>query len=210
MNKVISLILLTLLVSLRISAQNINEKSVAIKDFPKQDVTEPLVDILNEIKIQYDEAIKMLGDIKNIEIDEADVTFDVTNTNIEDGNISVLIFKSDIKRTGKKESTITFSLIDSTDNNKAMSFSLKKDFIKKTPNYELAKLIANTAKAFVSINTKIGKLKGKTFEIDIVYSVELDGSIDISGKIISIRLDGSYERDHQVQNTIKLIFKTKN
>jgi hypothetical protein len=186
--------------------QSCCKKPVYDSGFPKQDVEIPLDTIMNELKAQYDYAINALGNSNRIKVVEADVIFDVTNTSIADGNIKVLIFKADIGKTTLRESTITFNLADTT-----RSRSYYAATKTKTPDYELGKLIISSANAFKSIrNLYIGPSGANRFEVDVVFGVTLAGALDVNPKIGIASADASYERDHLVQQTIRMIFQADN
>jgi len=130
-----------------------------VSGFPQQDVAVSLDSVMNELKAQYDYAISELGNSNKIKIMEADVVFDVTNSSLADGNIKVLVFRADIKKTTLRESTITFSMADTT---KTKSYHAVTQ--KRTPNYELGKLIVSSANAFKSIkNIYIGPTGARQF-----------------------------------------------
>jgi len=144
-----------------------------------------------------------LGNSNKIKIVEADVVFDVTNTSLSDGNIKVLVFKADIRKTTLRESTIIFSLADTTKN--------KNNYVarqRNTSNYELGKLIISSANAFKSIkNIYIGPAGARQFEVDVVFGVTLSGALDVNPSINIVSINASYERDHLVNQTIKMVFQ---
>ena len=176
---------------------------MVVSGFPQQDVAVPLDSIMNELKAQYDYDIKELGNSNKIKIVEADVVFDVTNSSLADGNIKVLVFKADVRRAALRESTITFSMADTT---KTRSYHVVAQ--KKTPNYELGKLIISSANAFQSIkNIYIGPTGARQFEVDVVFGVTLSGALDVNPSIGIVSADAFYERDHMVQQTIKMVFQ---
>lgn len=207
-NKLISLITAAVVISMgmmfqsccakKVPGQSDIENGVAFNDSAI-----PLKPILLAVKEQYDKALPSLN--KSIQLTEVDAIFDVENTNALDGNISIWVIKADYKHTTAGETTLTYSLLDTTKNaaNAMVQISLAK-------NDALARLIVNTANDFVkNQNLIIASLKPQTFEIDINYVVDSDGTIDISPKIGNLGLDGSYERDHKVTQTIQLKFKLK-
>ncbi|HEY2349307.1 MAG TPA: hypothetical protein VGH64_09835 [Puia sp.] len=194
------------IVCLVLSIQSCCKKPVYVSGFPKQDVEIPLDTIMNELKAQYDYAVNALGNSNRIKVIQADVVFDVTNTSVADGNIKVLIFKADIRRTTLRESTITFNLADTT---KSKSFYAATKT--KTPDYELGKLIISSANAFKSIkNVYIGPSGANRFEVDVVFGVTLAGALDVNPAIGIVSADASYERDHLVQQTIRMVFQVDN
>lgn len=183
--------------------QSCCKKPVAVSGFPQQDVAVPLDSIMNELKAQYDYAIKELGNSNKIKVVEADVVFDVTNTSLADGNIRVLVFKADIKKSTLRESTITFSLADTT---KSKNYYAARQM--KTPNYELGKLIISSANAFKSVkNIYIGPTGARQFEVDVVFGVTLSGALDVNPSIGIVSANASYERDHLVQQSVKMVFQ---
>jgi len=174
-----------------------------VSGFPQQDVAVPLDSIMNELKAQYDYAISELGNSNKIKVVAADVIFDVTNTSLADGNIKVLVFRADIRKTTLRESTVIFSLADTT---KSKSYHTVSQ--KRTPNYELGKLIISSANAFKSIkNIYIGPTGARQFEVDVVFGLTLSGALDVNPSINIVSVDASYERDHLVQQTIKMVFQ---
>ena len=79
---------------------------------------------------------------------------------------------------------------------------------KRTPNYELGKLIVSSANAFKSIkNIYIGPTGARQFEVDVVFGVTLSGALDVNPSIGIVSADASYERDHMVQQTVKMVFQ---
>ncbi len=195
--------LFILAVCMTATFQSCCKKPIVVSGFPQQDVAVPLDSIMNELKVQYDYAVNELGNSNKIKIVEADVVFDVTNTSLIDGNIKVLIFKADIHKATLRESTITFSLADTT--------KTKNNYVSRqrsTPNYELGKLIISSANAFKSIkNIYIGPTGARQFEVAVVFGVTLSGALDVNPSIGIASVDASYERDHLVQQTIKMVFQ---
>jgi len=183
--------------------QSCCKKPIVVSGFPQQDVAVPLDSIMNELKAQYDYAISELGNSNKIKVVAADVIFDVTNTSLADGNIKVLVFRADIRKTTLRESTVIFSLADTT---KSKSYHTVSQ--KRTPNYELGKLIISSANAFKSIkNIYIGPTGARQFEVDVVFGLTLSGALDVNPSINIVSVDASYERDHLVQQTIKMVFQ---
>lgn len=204
--KLMSLVVTVVIISIGMSLQSCCVKRPSVqpgKGVVFTDTAIPLKPILIAVKEQYDKASPLLS--KSIQLTEVDAVFDVANSDAIDGNISVWVLKADYKRTTAGETTITYSLLDTTKtaaNARVEMSSAKTD--------ALARLIVNTANDFVkNQNLIIASLKPQTFEIDINYSVDSDGTIEISPKIGNVGLDGSYERDHKVTQTIQLKFKLK-
>jgi len=164
------------------------------------DDTQPLQPILNQVKDQYDKASARLD--KSVVLTEVDAIFDVANSKAYEGSISVWVAKGDYKRTAAGETTVTYSLLE------PKKEQLESHLAPLPDSDKLAKLIVNTANDFVKTQSlKIANLELQTFEIDINYAIDSDGTIDISPKIGNVGIDGSYERDHKVTQTIKLMFK---
>jgi hypothetical protein len=183
--------------------QSCCKKPITVSGFPQQDVAVPLDSIMNELKAQYDYAVNELGNSNKIKIIEADVIFDVTNTSLADGNIKVLVFRADIRKTTLRESTIIFSLADTSKSKN--NYAARQ---RNTPNYELGKLIISSANAFKSIkNIYIGPTGARQFEVDVVFGVTLTGALDVNPSVNIASVDASYERDHLVQQTIKMVFQ---
>ncbi|HET7000223.1 MAG TPA: hypothetical protein VFI33_02895 [Puia sp.] len=183
--------------------QSCCKKPIVVSGFPQQDVAVPLDSIMNELKAQYDYAINELGNSNKIKVVAADVIFDVTNTSLVDGNIKVLVIRADIKKATLRESTVIFSLADTT---KSKNYYAARQ--RNTPNYELGKLIISSANAFKSIkNIYIGPTGARQFEVDVVFGVTLSGALDVNPSINIVSINASYERDHLVQQTIKMVFQ---
>jgi len=169
-----------------------------------QDETTSLKPLFLKVKNEYDLASARMS--PKIHITEVDAVFDVANTYILEGSVSVWVAKADYKRTTAGESTITYSLIDTIKENSPKP--LMHDSI--PDSNRLARLILKTTEKFLEVqNLNIASLKPQTFEIDINYSVDKEGNIDISPTIGKIGLDGSYDIDHKVAQTITLKFELK-
>ncbi|MGZ3943533.1 MAG: hypothetical protein ACXVJB_01255 [Mucilaginibacter sp.] len=176
------------------------QKTLTSQGVTFADNTQPLQPILNQVKDQYDKAAARLD--KSVVLTEVDAIFDVANSKAYEGSISVWVVKGDYKRTTAGETTITYSLLE------PKKEQLESHLAPLPDSDKLAKLIVNTANDFVKTQSlKIANLELQTFEIDINYAIDSDGTIDISPKIGNVGLDGSYERDHKVTQTIKLMFK---
>lgn len=161
--------------------------------------------LILELSKQYSDAMLRLAedDITDIKITELAVSFNSSNVTSVNGNIGILIFKTDVTKSNTKESTITFTLKEDTTYNKS--------FLRKKNEYSLADMIYNTAKTFNNINSmsQIGKLKSDSFEIEIEFAVQWDGEATIGGEIFKIGAEivGSTER--VTKHTIKLTFGVK-
>jgi hypothetical protein len=170
------------------------------------DTVYPVNNLLAKIREQYGMARLRFNDTSHLKVSQVDVVFDVTNTSILKGGLGVLVVKAEATHATSKESTITFTLADTTTPLiHALTVAPGSNVLDQKEN-ELAKLILNTYNQFLSIKTGIAKTTPTQFEIDIQFSVETDGNLDISGPLGIFTPEGYYEKDHKTLNIIRMTF----
>ena len=148
--------------------------------------------------------------IDSLVLKEADVTFDNIVSSGAEGSLSILVFKPQYTYTRKKETTVTFSLIN---NDLPKPVTSKFEFgvegkNKTVDDTTLAKLIQDAATQFSRVKFDLGdtsKLE-RDFEIDIAFSIDQSGGLQITGPIGSFTPEIDVTRDVQNSNTIALKF----
>ena len=172
------------------------------------DATRPVVEVINEIQNQYSIAWNKLGtDTAHIRVLEVDVAFDVTNASAINGQLGVVVASGKYARTASTESTDTFSLLDTTTHKNTFA---PHDKTIHTLTEDLANIIYNSAKSFESIKSAgIGHAGANKFEIDITFSVEKDGSLDVKIPLGVFSTEGGYQYSHKNSNSIKLVFEVQ-
>ena len=137
-------------------------------------------------------------------IQEADVTFDNVVSTVGAASLSILIFKGGYNYSRKKETTVKYSLTNTSA--AGISTNYIADSKKKNPD-ALADLIYNAAKQFSDIEVGGPEKFKKSVEIDISFSVDQSGSIEVSGPIGNVTPDLSVSKDVQNTHTMSVIFE---
>ena len=144
---------------------------------------------------------------------DADLVLDNVVSIDGSASLTILVFKPSYTYTRKKETTITFSLSNKDTSLKAHAiFGLggNKLHFKRNPN-ALRDLIVQTAEQMARLKFTFGQgnipAPGKDCEIDIVFTLENDGGLDISGPLSAI-LNGDISAtiDQANAHTITLKF----
>jgi len=166
----------------------------------------PLKDVFEQVLGQYEKAVSEITstDLKShtLTITEADVAFDNVITNNESATLSLLIFKAGYTHSKKKETTVTYSLVSVPDDQKDHALMAKK-----SKNEDALKnLIVAAYRQFISVNGPKGEGKfEKDIEINISFTVDQSGSIEVSGPIGGFTPDVTLSRD--VANTHSITLK---
>ncbi len=188
------------LVVLMILASGCSPRVVNINGTPQVPVD--LNEVISAMKVQFEAAQARLG-VLHLKPVSASVTVQVTKTETGNGDVSVLIFKPSYTRKVVKSSSITFDLQSPSAANLHMAVRRPGSI-----DFSLADLIVGAAKSYSELGPKpIPGLERQDFVIDVVFSIENDGSTGISFKVLGMGVDAGYEYDKAVQHELKLTCK---
>lgn len=178
--------------------QNPGTVAVPIKNMPQP----PLEEVVGAIQTQYEAAIKELEkqNIKNVEIESADISLKVSREISGTGEFKVLIIKPSASYTNSHSTTVTYSLVKKPSvggNNKLAKDDRLKD------------LIVASAKNFNDLRGTIGPLTKDSFGLDIVFSVKWEAGIGIEFDLWGIGADLSGATGKEIEHEMSLKFKFK-
>lgn len=190
--------------------------SCCIKQIGKPVAGYPVDQVFSLIHDQFEKALDSLKKAplkgnNSIFFTEADVVLDNVVSAVAGGSLTILVFKPSYTYTRKKETTLTFSLLNtdkppSVSRLSAMSVKFKND-----PDL-LEKLIINTAMQMAELkfafDDKHPDHVEKDVEIDIAFTVDQSGGIDITGPLTSA-LSGDFNASLDVANTHTITLKFK-
>ena len=144
-----------------------------------------------------------------VHLQEADAIFDNVVTTSENASLSILIFKPNYSNTKKTETTITFSLLYTDKPTAHAIINEPKIKFKNGQENALSALIENAAAQFskVAITLPEADKYEKNFEIDIAYTIDENGTLEISAPIGIINIGASVSVDNANTHIIKVIFK---
>jgi hypothetical protein len=168
----------------------------------------PLSTVFGKVLDQYKQADSLikLTDIgkHRLTITEADAIFDNVITNEQDASLSLLIFKAGYTHSKKKETTITYSLVGISGAKAANFLSHNVSKNSNNPN-ALRDLIVSSYQQFikVAVPKDIGDFE-KDIEIDISFTVDQTGNIEVSGPIGKFTPDVTLSRDVANTHTITI------
>jgi hypothetical protein len=165
----------------------------------------PLDKVVSVIQQQYAQALDTLNAKKiGVEINEADLSLQVSKISSASADISVWVVKPYAKYINTRSTKVTYIL-------KKQNVQAEKGgsgFIPK--DNSLRDLIINAATKFHNLKTKIGDLTQDSFSLDIIFAVEWDKSITLTFKIFGQGTEAIYENDSAVQHELVLTFKPTN
>ncbi|HWZ15055.1 MAG TPA: hypothetical protein VNW95_07425 [Mucilaginibacter sp.] len=177
-----------------------SHRVVSINGTPQVPVD--LNEVIAAMKVQFDAAKARLGGLHLIPV-SASVTVQVTKAETGNGDVSVLIFKPSYTRKVVKSSSIAFDLQSPSAANPHMAVRRPESI-----DYSLADLIVASAKSYSELGPRpIPGLEKQDFVIDVVFSIENDGSAGISFKVLGMGVDAGYEYNRAVQHELKLTCK---
>lgn len=157
--------------------------------------------VLDQFMQARDEIKGIDGARNTVTLTEADVVFDNVITDELDASLSILIFKAGYTHIKKKETTVTYSLTAPPANPAPRVANNGKN-----PN-AIKDLIVGAYKQFVAISVPqaVGTFQ-KSVEIDIAFTVEQSGDIDVSDAIGSFTPEVTLTRDVANTQTMKVTF----
>lgn len=163
----------------------------------------PLSQVVSVIQDQYARAVKDLKDKGiNVEINEADLSLQISKVSTVNAGITVAIFNPTSKYVNTRSMKVTYIL-----KKEKPEGDLKgggKKFVASEDN--LHDLIVDAATKFAGIDSAIGELTKDSFSLDIVFSIEWDNTINLAFKIFGQGATAGYEYDHTVQHELVLTF----
>ena len=193
--------------------------------FVETPTTFPLKDIYEQISSQFkiaNQSFRLLADslqngwnktegsttVDSLLLQEADVTFDNVVSSTVGGSLLIVFVKPGYTYSTKNETTVKFSLI------KAVPKTVKGEKGRNEPPRDqnaLSKLICSAAIQFSqdSTGTSLATDLEKHLEINIAFSVDQKGSVDLSIPFGSITPDINGSKEFVNTNTIALKFLLK-
>jgi hypothetical protein len=145
-----------------------------------------------------------------VQLQEADAIFDNVITTSETAGLSILVFKPNYTNTKKTETTVTFSLLYVASNGPQAEVA-KSSKIKFKPGQEnaLSNLIENAAAQFSKVIVTLPEADKyqKNFEIDIAYTIDENGTLEINAPIGIVNIGASVSADAANTHIVKVVFR---
>jgi hypothetical protein len=175
-----------LIAGIQLSAQKISSSSVKGNEVS-------VTSVLDQIKNSYDIALKKLkSENKSIEIEEASLTFSLSESKTAGIGLQLWIIKIGRKRTTTKSSSVTFNLSKDED----------KGTESVAPLDKLALIIYNSAIEYHKLQkTGVLDLKADDFTVEVSFGVTKSSEGGAEIKIFSA--EGSKEKTYEHSFTLK-------
>ena len=159
--------------------------------------TTSLESVLQILDSDYVHAMRYLGAEGKVQICNASVTFDVSNTKTAGGDLTILVFKPGYTQTWNHETTMTFNLARPKE---------PRVEIKPVLNDNIQRTIVNAALQFDKIKnaSNLGGLVASSFSIEVDFVVTRTGGLGLSLLSDVVNIGGKVESD--VTQKINLTF----
>jgi len=164
--------------------------------------------VIDGIKQQVQAAEKRLGDSGvHVDICEELVSLQVTATNTQSADFQVLIFKPSGSRITQKVTTVTFDLKRVV---KSPAAALDAHLAKvNVLTDSLSNLIVMAARQYNAIKNETAPgLQKNYFTVDVTFSLEVSGTIDLNFNLFGNGADASWDLDDKAQHELTLTFST--
>jgi hypothetical protein len=159
--------------------------------------TTSLESVLEILDSDYDNAMRYLGAEGKVQVCNASVTFDVSNTKTVGGDLTILVFKPGYTQTWNHETTMTFNLARPKEPRLELKPVLKDD---------IQKAIVNAALQFDKIknSSNLGGLVASSFSVEVDFVVTRTGGLALFLLSDVVNVGGKVEGD--VTQKINLTF----
>lgn len=160
-----------------------------------------LNEVVMSLQNQYIAAREILSkegiDDKMLKITEAAITLKVTKSLEGTGELKILVIKPSGSYARTASSSVTYTL---SEQDEKLGGAVGSD-------NTIRDMIVYAARNFYRLKGTVGKLTKKSFELDILFSVEKKGGVGLEFEVWGAEASAGVEKTHGVENELKLTFE---